>query len=318
MNRRVAFLIGAGGFVGSHVAAALCESGWAVHAFGPESPDDQLDRLAGRIDRIAGSVEDRAAMEAAIRTSGARLVVSFAAYSGGRGGLARAGEEEPERAFAVNVDGFRKTLAAACEAGVDRVIWSSSTTVYGPSHIYEHQPVDEDAPLRPRLVYGLTKAMAEQIAMFYRDRHGLEVCSVRPPLVFGPGLWYQGAATALMAVLRAARSGARHVLEGHGAPFDLMYVADVASAFVALAEADRPLASRYNVNGFTTRFEDIARAAERAVPGYEVTFREVEPAMLFPLVASQRIARDIGFQPQFGLDTALRHCLEHPDSLEVQ
>ncbi len=315
---RTAFLIGAGGFVGSNVAASLLEAGWQVHAFGPATPLVHSVKLSERIMRTEGSVEDRAGMEAAMTASGAEIVISFAAYSAGSTGLARAGEEDPDRAMAVNVDGFRKTLEAALATGIRRVVWSSSTTVYGPADLYPRQPVDEDAMLRPRLTYGLTKAMAEQIAVFFRDRHGLEVCSVRLPLVFGPGLWYDGAAASLMATLRSARPGARHVLEGHGASFDLMYVPDAAAAFVALAEADGPLADRYNVNGFTTRFADIVATIGRAVPGYDVEFREVAPALIFPLISSERIVRDIGFRPKFDLELAVQHHVKELNSLETR
>jgi len=305
MTERTAFVIGARGFVGSNAVRALLAAGWDVHSFGPAMPDDQLADVADRVRDTEGSVTDTVAMTRAMRESGARVVLSFAAFSAGSGGLARSGEIDAARAFEINVEGMRRTFDAALAAGIGRVLWSSSTTLYGPSDHYPDQPIGEDAPFRPQMVYGLTKAMAELASNYYRDRHGLEAVAVRLPLVFGPGLWYQGAAAALLAMFRAARPGAVHELRGPADPFDLMYVRDVGDVLVRLCDHPGPLAGRYNINGFTTSYPEIARAAERAVPGFSVNFHEVAPQVVYPLISTHRVEADIGFSPRYDLHSAV-------------
>lgn len=300
-----AFVIGAQGFVGGHATRALLRKGWAVTAFGPPMAHDALAGLAGRIDTVAGSVADPAALTQALRNSGASVVISFAAFSSGDGGLAKAGEMDAARAFEINVEGLRHTFDAALGAGVRRVLWASSTTLYGPGALYPDQPIDEDAPFRPQLTYGLTKAMAELLSDFYRDRTGLEAVSVRLPLVFGPGLWYRGAAAALVALFEAARPGNRHTLQGPRSAIDLMYAPDAGRAFAALGAHRGALAGRYNINGFTTSFPEIAACVAAQVPGFEVAFTEAPPPVVYPLITADRITRDLGFRPQFSLEAAV-------------
>lgn len=301
-------VVGGRGFVGSHVVRHLVGRGVAATVFGPPMADDLLADVAGRFAETEGSVEDREALAAAIAASGADAIVTTAAYSAGRSGLMRSGDAQNDKALAVNVAGFRNVLEAAREAGLARVVWTSSTVVYGPAEGYT-APVDENAPRAPVTFYGLTKVLAEDIAAYYRDRHGMEVTGLRLPLVLGDGLWYAGAASAIAEVAAAARPDATHAVAFHDEPMDLMHVADVAEAVLAALEPGRPLGGLYNINGFTARMSDIVAAAQRLVPGYAVT-REVSPAALtFPLIDDARFRRDAGFAPTRGLEEVVHAML---------
>lgn len=280
-----------------------------MHCFGPAMVDDLLGDLDGRIDETVGSTEDTVGMTRAMSRAGADVVLSFAAFSKGAGGLAKSGEIDANRAFEINVNGLRHTFDAALQAGVGRVLWSSSTTVYGSADRYPNAPIDESAEPRPQGVYGLTKANGEQLSVYYRDRHGLETIAVRLPLVFGEGLWYRGAAAALMQLFEAARPGAAHILCGPSAPLDLMYATDCAEALVAIAEHDGQLPERLNINGFTTTYAEIARTVEAAVQGFSATFEEQAPLVLYPLISTDLIETVVGYYPRFGLKDAVLDLL---------
>jgi len=219
-----------------------------------------------------------------------------------------------DRAFEINVTGLRRSFDAALEAGVGRVLWSSSTTLYGPAVLYGDGRIGEDAAPRPQTVYGLTKAMGEQLSGFYQDRHGLETVAIRLPLVFGPGLWYRGAAAALMQLLEAAGDGGRQTLTGPEAPMDLMYAPDCAAAHVAIAAHDGALPERLNINGFTASYPEIAREVEAAVKGAKVTFEPVAPPVVYPLITTDRLEATIGFRPRFGLSEAVRDFIERQET----
>lgn len=298
---RTVLVIGGRGFVGSHVVRQLVNAGVSAHVFGPAMADDLLADVAGRFTETEGSIEDRAALEMALKDSGTEAIVTTAAYSAGRQGLMRSSDADAERAFAVNVLGLRNIFEAALQAGIGKLVWTGSTVVYGPAEDYPQGRVNEDAATAPVTVYGLTKALGETMARYYCDRHAMSVTALRLPLVLGPGLWYAGAASAIAAVITAARPGARHHVAFHDEPMDLMHVADAAEAIVAALKPGRALAGIYNVNGFTARLADIIAEVEVQVPGYAVVHEHQPAALTFPLIADARFRRDAALEPARGL-----------------
>lgn len=300
-GRRSVLVIGGRGFVGSHIVRRLLDEDARIHVFGPPMADDLLTGLEGRFCETEGSVEDREAILRAIRDSGAEAVVTTAAYSAGRRGLMKSGDAESDRALAVNVLGLRNVLEAALQSGLRRVVWTDSTVVYGPEDAYPNSRVDESAERAPITFYGLTKVLGEDIARYYRDRHGMEIVGLRLPLVLGAGLWYAGAASAIAGIVAAAHPDGRHDVTFHDEPMDLMHVADAAAAVAAALDPARRLDAVYNINGFTARLSDIIRHVEARVPGYRVRHRIEPPAVTFPLIDDGRFRRDASYAPALGL-----------------
>ena len=182
-----------------------------------------------------------------------------------------------------------------------RIVWTSSTVVYGPADAYGDVRVDERSAKAPRTVYGLTKHVAEEVAIFLARRHQIEIVGLRLPLVLGPGLWYQGAAAALIALLRAARNHEAHTIAFHDAPMDLMHVADMARAVVATLEAASIGLPVYNINGFTARASDLVRTIAAQRPEPRIT-HEVQPAsMQFPLISDAAFRHAFAFAPDYDL-----------------
>jgi UDP-glucose 4-epimerase len=304
-------IVGANGFLGVRTVAAALAAGISVATFGPPSAaGDLLARWRGRIATYPGSITEPAEIAATLAATRPATVISFAAHGEGRGGLMSAGEIAPARAFAVNVDGFRILLTACAEAGVRRVLWTGSTAVFGPAAEYPSTPLDEAAARAPRTIYGLTKQLAEDVASFYRRRTGMEVCALRPPLVFGPSRWYGGAAEPLHRLLAAASRREALALRLPEEHFDLMYADDVATALLLLADHRGSLAPCYHVNGFATCYRDIAAFLARECPGFDPSLEFTRSAIVYPLISATRIARDVGFHPRFDLPAALRSSLQ--------
>lgn len=184
-------IIGGGGFVGSRVLRAAVARGIACASFGPAGCDLAAD-LA--IARFTGDAEESGALAAALAAFRPDAVIWAAGYNPTGDGLARTAEADMARAVAVNAGAFAATLAACAASGVARVVQCGSTVIYGPASDYPATRVDEAAPPAPRTAYGLTKLMAEQAAQWAVDALGLDVVTLRLPLVFGPGRWYAGAA----------------------------------------------------------------------------------------------------------------------------
>lgn len=294
-GRRV-LVVGGRGFIGSHVVRALVKAGASVHLFGPAMEEDRLGELARRVGEALGSLTDEAAVSRAFSEADPTDAVSCAGYGSGRLGMMRSSEAESEVAMAVNVLGHRGLLDRARRQGVGRVVWTSSTVVYGPGALYGPDRVDEAAPRAPETFYGLTKSLAEDVSGFYARRYGLSVAALRPPLILGPGLWYEGAAVALAELFRAARRKSPYRLKFHDEPIDLMHVADVADAVVATLASEVPLSGAFNLEGVTARASELVSEVRGAVPGVDVTFSRADrPAMLLPLVSGERLRAATGF-----------------------
>jgi nucleoside-diphosphate-sugar epimerase len=166
-------ITGGTGFLGSHIARRLLEEGIHPVLFdvAPLPPDD--DDIADRVTVIQADVRDREAIRAALQ--GVDVVIHTAA--------ALPIQVSKKKIYAVNVRGTRYVLHEALKAGIKRVVFISSTAVYGVPKVH---PIDEDSPLIPLGHYGSSKVVGEDICHQYQQR-GLEVNIIRPKTFLGTG-----------------------------------------------------------------------------------------------------------------------------------
>lgn len=308
---------GGRGFVGSHVVRALVRAGAKPVVFGPAMADDLLADVEGRITDVTGSIEDREAIAAVFARYRPSLVVSCVAHGAGRLGLMRTGEADLSRSIAVNVNGFSTLLDEAAKAGVARVVWTSSTVVYGPASAYSPRPVSEDDLTGPITAYGMTKELAERVASYHARRGAPAIVGLRLPLVLGPGLWYEGVASAIARVFTQVASGEAAGIAFHDRPLDFMAVADVADAVLTALTHVGPLRDIYNLAGFTAAVPDILARIRTMRPTAPIAYERTEPATLFPLVDGRRFSADTGFRPAFDLDGLVRSLLNATEPAHV-
>ena len=156
---------------------------------------------------------------------------------------------------------------------------------------------------RVRDAQRLYRRLAEDLAGFYAYRMGLRATGLRLPLVFGPGLWYEGVAAQIGRLFEAAVSGEALSMEVPDAAVDMMYVKDAASAFLHLARHDGPLDYVYNVKAFAPTFAELADMVRKLTRDFPVDFTEVPPPHKYPTMSGDRL-RAIGFHPAFSLREA--------------
>jgi nucleoside-diphosphate-sugar epimerase len=162
---------GGTGFLGLHTCEYFVDRGWDVTALDlkPFNPEDDTED----IDFVQGDVRDEAVVADAIEAADADVVVHSAAA------LPLWDDEEIRD---VTVDGTRSVLWAALEHDVDRVVYISSTAVYGT---HESHPITEESPLDGVGPYGHAKIEAEKLCEDFR-RRGLCVPIIRPKTFIGP------------------------------------------------------------------------------------------------------------------------------------
>jgi len=172
---------GAGGFVGSHLTEALVQEGARVRAFihynalGRNGWLDESDAIAG-IEVHAGDIQDRDSVLAACRDT--EVVFHLAALIG-----IPYSYHAPLSYVRTNVEGTLNVLQAARAAGVERVIHTSTSEVYGSA---QYVPIDENHPLQGQSPYSASKIAADKLAEAFHRSFGLPVVTVRPFNTYGP------------------------------------------------------------------------------------------------------------------------------------
>jgi nucleoside-diphosphate-sugar epimerase len=265
---------GGAGFLGLHLTRRLLADGQRVRTLDLAPLDEPA--LDGHVDELRGDV--RSASDARRLVDGADLLVHAAA----------ALPIQVTRAAirSVNVEGAAVTFAAACEAGVQRVVLVSSTAVYG---VPERHPIHEDDPLVGVGHYGESKIEAERLCTAFA-RRGLETVIVRPKTFVGPERL--GVFEILFDWIREGRR--IPILGDGGNRYQLLAVEDLVEAVIRCLDA--PVAGEVlNVGAarFGTVRDDLqslidhagSRSELRPVPARpaEIALRALELARLSPL-----------------------------------
>ena len=296
-----ALVTGGAGFIGSHLVDALLADGARVIVLDDVSTGTPAN-VAPAADLVTGDVADPAAVAPVM--AGCDVVFHLAA----RGSVLRS-VERPLETDRANVAGTLTVLCAAQEAGVRRVVVSSSSSVYGGA---EHRPTREDAPLQPRSPYAVSKLAGEQYARVFAALHGLETVCLRYFNVFGPR---QRADSQYAAVvprfIDALLDGRSPEVHGDGAQSrDFTFVADAVQANVraAAAPADTCSGRVYNVARSEphTVLELLTILTE--LIAVDVTARHV-PARAGDIrhshAAIDAAVRDLGYRPTVALGDGL-------------
>jgi nucleoside-diphosphate-sugar epimerase len=246
---------GGSGFLGRHLVERLSSAGELVVSYNR----DHIESTHPAVIPVQGELYDVGRLVRVFDQHRVDRVVHTAAMSHPEVSL-----EMPLATFAANVDGTLHVLEAARLAGIVRIVNFSSEAVFG-----DHPgPVDEDTHWDPDTPYAVSKVTGEMLAAVYNRHYGLDVVSLRPTELYGPG---NRMPSAVRDMVRAAvderplrvPAGGEHV-------FDLVHVRDVALAAelaLRLAERRRDV---FNVSGAPCSLGDVASAVAQIVPGADI------------------------------------------------
>jgi UDP-N-acetylglucosamine 4-epimerase len=225
---------GGAGFIGSHVCDALLEEGAVVHCLDNLSTghEGNIHHLEGRTDFrfTRADIRDKVAVELAMK--GVAAVVHLAAL----GSVPRS-IEHPIESESVNLGGFLNVLETARKLKIKRVVFASSSSVYGDCNKLPKREGREGAPLSP---YAVTKLMDETYADLYHRLFGLETIGLRFFNIFGERQDPEGPyAAAIPRFVRALLHGNAPVINGDGLQSrDFTYVGNAVQAVVRALEAN--------------------------------------------------------------------------------
>jgi len=245
---------GAAGFIGSHLSERLAGDNELVlvddFSVGSRQNLSELERMA-RVRIVEADVTDRARMREL--SEGIDLVFHLAVS------CLRTSLGVPERSHDVNAGGTLSVCLAAHESGVARLVYCSSSEIYGSA---QTTPMTEAHPCAPTTVYGASKLAGEHYALACWRTYGLPVSVVRPFNTYGPREPYAGARAEVIPrfILQLLR-GREPVIFGDGSQTrDFTYVDDTVTGLVRAAACDDLVGDVVNVA--YGREISIARIAE--------------------------------------------------------
>lgn len=229
----------------------------------------------------------------------------------------------PRAAFDVNIQGTFNVLEACVAQGVERLVYSSSASVYGDA---VEEPMTETHPFNNTNFYGATKVAGEQMARAYHHRYGLPYVGLRYMNVYGPRQDYKGAYIAvIMKMLDSIDRGEGLKVFGDGSQaYDFVYVGDCAAANVCAMKAEA-VDRCYNVGtGVRTSIKELAEAIIR-LTGTNQGIEFVPEGQTFVknrIGCPDQAQVDLGFRASIGLEEGLKHLIDwrhsHIDQVEAR
>ncbi|HEX8598660.1 MAG TPA: SDR family oxidoreductase [Chloroflexia bacterium] len=232
---------GAAGFIGSNIVEELVRRGESVRALDNLATGriTNLDAFRGEIDFLEGDITDDALLASAMQG------VDYVLHQAALPSVPRS-VEDPLSAHEANATGTLKVLLAAREAGVKRVVYASSSSVYGDSPTL---PKHEDMPTAPMSPYAVNKLTGEDYCKVFAKVYGLPTVALRYFNVFGPRQDPKSQyAAAIPGIASKMMRGEPPTIYGDGEQTrDFTYVQNVVNANLLACKRDEAVGLAMNV-----------------------------------------------------------------------
>lgn len=305
------------GVLGSMVTEELVDRGERAVLYARHLDASLLGQnLLPRVEYVQGDVLELPALVHAIRRHQVTRIVHMAAL------LIGECQANPHRGFKVNAEGTVNVLEAARMTDVERVVYTSSKSVYGavppPYGHPTYRPIPEDGPKNPVRVYDVTKLAGEHMGLNYASTFGLDVVILRFASTFGPGkLVRHGPVSWHSRLVEHAMAGQPARLpQGGDQPDDMIYHRDIAHAIVLACYAEGLTDRVFNVGrGEPSTMREFADAVRRVIPNATI---EVGAGLdyygsgipYYSVYDISRARQQLAFTPRFDMEAGVRDYVD--------
>jgi len=313
-------ITGADGFIGSHLAEMLVKKGCEVKALSQYNSFNNWGWLEDvnckdKIEILAGDIRDshyckHITKDVDIIFHLAALIAIPYSYIA------------PDSYVDTNINGTLNICQAAKENGVERVIHTSSSEVYGTA---QYVPIDESHPMQAQSPYSATKIAADAMAMSFYNAFNLPITIARPFNTYGPR---QSARAVIPTIITQIASGKKEIKLGDVTPTrDFNYVEDICRGFIALAESDKTIGETVNIgSNFEISIGDTLNIIKELMDS-DVNFITDEQRLrpdkseVFRLWCdNSKITKLTGYKPQVDIRQGLQKTINwmtQPDNLKA-
>tara|TARA_B100001769_G_scaffold132363_1_gene103501 strand:- start:356 stop:1333 length:978 start_codon:yes stop_codon:yes gene_type:complete len=295
---------GADGFIGSHLVETLLEQGHEVTALAQYNSFGSWGWLeeikdSDNLKVIAGDIRDPFFCRKIIKD--VQVVYHLAALIG-----IPYSYIAPETYVATNIYGTLNICQASLDLGVEKLIHTSTSEVYGSA---KYVPIDENHPMQPQSPYSASKIGADAMAMSFYNSFELPVVTARPFNTFGPR---QSARAIIPTIISQIKSEVPVIKLGDIKPTrDFNFVKDTCEGFILLGEEDNVIGKSINIGSNTEysileTFELIKKIMKSNVE-YKTDQSRIRPSgsEVTRLVCDNSIIKSYGYKPKFSFEQGL-------------
>ena len=253
-DKKKVLVTGAGGFIGSHLTERLFELGAKIRAFVRyTSRSDEgfikyfSDDLRNDMDIVYGDIRELETVVKAI--DGVDIIFNLAALVG-----IPYSYIHPQEVIEANTIGTLNILMAARDAGIEKLVQTSTSEVYGTAR---YVPINEDHPKQPQSPYSASKIAADAIALSFYHSIDLPGAVIRPFNTYGPR---QSDRAVIPSIISQALTKDRLTLGNMTPTRDFTFVTDTAEGFIKVAESEKSVGMEINIgSGREISIEDLTR-----------------------------------------------------------
>lgn len=305
------FITGAGGFIGSHLTEKLVEKNaevkalvkynsrndWGMLEYLPEETISQIDVINGNL-RDFESIFTATKDVDIIFHLGSLIAIPYSYVN-------------PKETVETNISGTLNVLNAAKENGVEKIVHTSTSEVYGTA---EYVPIDEKHPLKGQSPYSASKIGADKIVESYYLSYELPVATLRPFNTYGPR--QSARAVIPTIIMQALKTKTIHLGSLHPTR-DYTFVKDTANAFIKTAESDKAIGEVINAgSNFEISIGDLARkifslmGTDTEITTDEERLRPEKSEVERLWCNSQKAKEILNWKPETSLDDGLKQTID--------
>lgn len=299
---------GGAGFIGSNIAIELIEQGYDVRILDnfARGKFENIENIKEKTELVNGDIRDLETLKKA--TKDIEYVLHQAAIPSVPKSI-----EDPLASNSVNINGTLNTLLASRDSNVKRLVFASSSSVYGNSPVLPKKETLEPNPISP---YGLTKLVGERYCRLFYELYGLETISLRYFNIFGPRQDIESQyASVIPKFIRAILSNRPPTIFGDGKQSrDFTFVKNVVEAnILAIKAKSNAVGKVFNIAcGRKTTINELAEKINKILK------KDIKPEYTKPrkgdikhsLADISRAKELLGYEPKYGLERGLKLTID--------
>ena len=233
--------------------------------------------------------------------------------------LSATGEQYPQKAWDLNMNGLLNVLDSAIEFGINKIFWPSSIAVFGPNSPKVNTP--QYCIMDPNTIYGISKLAGERLCEYYHQKYGLDIRSIRYPGIISWKTEPGGGTTdyAVHIFFEALRRGAYTSFLSQNTELPMLYMEDAVRGTIELMDAPAEqltVRSSYNLAGSSFTPKQIAEEIQKILPNFEMSYSDNDPRQVIAdswprSINDEAAKRDWGWAPKFNLSSLVADMINH-------